>query len=400
MKAGWQEIALGELCSIARGGSPRPIQRFLTNDSNGINWIKIGDATRSGKYIFETEEKIKPEGIARSRLVKEGDFLLSNSMSFGRPYILKTSGCIHDGWLVLSPDKKRVDQDFLYHLLGSPLIFDQFDRLAAGSTVRNLNIGLVQGVRVPLPPLEEQKRIVAVLDEAFEGLARARENTESNLNDAHELMKNSIDELMASTPNSQTAKLGQLCSFENGDRGKNYPGRKAFVPAGVAFINAGHLLNGPINWQDMNFIPPSHFKKLSNGKVRKGDLLFCLRGSLGKFGIVDTDEPGAIASSLIIVRPDEKLIPEYLAAYFESRHCADMIDQFANGAAQPNLSAKSLAAFDIALPSIKLQQQVVAKIDELRNEIGHLAEAYNRQSNELDNLRLSLLQKAFSGDLT
>lgn len=189
MSADWPTIALRDLCEIARGGSPRPIKNFITDDPNGINWIKIGDTQKGGRYIDSTAEKIKPEGIARSRFVEEGSFLLSNSMSFGRPYILRTSGCIHDGWLVLEPDYQRVDQDFLYYVLGSRTVFDQFDRLAAGSTVRNLNIDLVKGVEIPLPPLEEQQRIVAVLDEVFEGLARARENAELNLQNLDDLQQ-------------------------------------------------------------------------------------------------------------------------------------------------------------------------------------------------------------------
>src|SRR5207249_135785 len=102
VREGWVVKTLGEICDIARGGSPRPIEKFLTYEADGINWIKIGDATASTKYIYRTEEKIKPDGVKRSRLVNDGDFLLSNSMSFGRPYIMRTTGCIHDGWLVLS----------------------------------------------------------------------------------------------------------------------------------------------------------------------------------------------------------------------------------------------------------------------------------------------------------
>ena len=190
MKKGWQTKTLGEICDIERGGSPRPIQEFITTDPNGINWIKIGDATASGKYIYKTEEKIKPEGVKRSRMVYEGDFILSNSMSFGRPYIMKTTGCIHDGWLVLHQPK--VDPDYLYHALSSDLVFDQFDRLAAGSTVRNLNIGLAKSVEIPYPPLAEQQRIVGLLDEAFEGLATAKANAEKNLQNARALFESHL----------------------------------------------------------------------------------------------------------------------------------------------------------------------------------------------------------------
>src|SRR5207253_5208354 len=100
---GWRDAALGDIFEIARGGSPRPIDEFITDDPNGINWIMISDASEGSKYITATKKRIRAEGAQRSRQVKPGDFLLTNSMSFGKPYIMRTSGCIHDGWLVLSP---------------------------------------------------------------------------------------------------------------------------------------------------------------------------------------------------------------------------------------------------------------------------------------------------------
>ncbi|HCA6418170.1 TPA: restriction endonuclease subunit S, partial [Pseudomonas aeruginosa] len=122
--------------------------------------------SNSNKYIETTKLKIKPEGLSKTRQVKPGDFLLTNSMSFGRPYIMKTTGCIHDGWLVLSGDPEKVDSDYFYHLLGSDLLKRRFSALAAGAVVKNLNIDLVKGVEIPLPPLPEQKRIAAILDKA------------------------------------------------------------------------------------------------------------------------------------------------------------------------------------------------------------------------------------------
>jgi len=193
LPVGWEIKHLDEICEIARGGSPRPIKKFLTNDTDGVNWIKIGDASASSKYIYETKEKIKPHGIKYSRLVNKGDFILSNSMSFGRPYIMRTSGCIHDGWLVLKDKSGLFDQDYLYYFLGSKSTYRQFDRLAAGSTVRNLNIDLVKRVKVTLPPLPEQKRIVAILDEAFEGIDRVIANTEKNLANARVLFESYLN---------------------------------------------------------------------------------------------------------------------------------------------------------------------------------------------------------------
>ena len=115
---GWDDkMKLGHLFHVVRGGSPRPIDSFITDEEDGINWIKIGDTKEGEKFIFGTEEKITPEGTKYSRMVYDGDFILSNSMSFGRSYIMKTSGCIHDGWLALQSRYSNVDKDFIYNAL-------------------------------------------------------------------------------------------------------------------------------------------------------------------------------------------------------------------------------------------------------------------------------------------
>ncbi|MGI5064535.1 restriction endonuclease subunit S [Treponema putidum] len=164
---GWAWCRLGELADIERGGSPRPIEDFITDKGNGINWIKIGDTAPESKYIISAKEKIKPEGKKHSRFVHAGDFLLTNSMSFGRPYILKIDGCIHDGWLVFADIRNSLLKDFLYYALSSQYIYNSFSLVAAGSTVKNLKSNTVKQVLFPLPPLAEQQRIVAKIEEMF-----------------------------------------------------------------------------------------------------------------------------------------------------------------------------------------------------------------------------------------
>ena len=161
----WKWVKMGNICLIARGGSPRPIKAFLTNDENGINWIKIGDTDKNGKYIHSAAEKITEEGTKKSRFVHAGDFLLTNSMSFGRPYILKIDGCIHDGWLVISQKEKVLDEDFLYYVLSSTFAYNQFAGKVSGAVVKNLNSDKVANSFLPLPPLAEQKRIVAKIEQ-------------------------------------------------------------------------------------------------------------------------------------------------------------------------------------------------------------------------------------------
>ena len=174
----WPLTALGEIFEIARGGSPRPIQNYITEDAEGVNWIMIRDASEGSKYIDSTKKRIRQEGVKSSRMVYPGDFLLTNSMSFGKPYIMRISGCIHDGWLVLSSLKENVDSDYFYHLLRSNAVYLEFSRLAAGATVKNLNIDLVKRVNIPLPPLEEQNRIAEILDRAESLRAMRRQSIE------------------------------------------------------------------------------------------------------------------------------------------------------------------------------------------------------------------------------
>jgi len=161
---GWECVRFGTVAVIERGGSPRPINAYLTNDPDGLNWIKIGDTDQGGKYITSTSEKIRREGLSKTRMVYPGDFLLTNSMSFGRPYITKIEGCIHDGWLRISPPK-TVDKDYLYLLLSSPYIREAFKVAAAGAVVLNLNADKVRELVIPIPPINEQHRIVAKVDE-------------------------------------------------------------------------------------------------------------------------------------------------------------------------------------------------------------------------------------------
>ena len=159
---GWMDRTLDQVCIVERGSSPRPIKEYFTTEPDGVNWIKIGDTEEGGKYVYSTGQKITPEGAKQSRFVKEGDFILTNSMSYGRPYIMKTSGYIHDGWFVLRLNM-AIDTDYFYYLLSSPVVQLQFASLASGSVVKNISGDLVKKAVLPIPPLEHQHIIVEKL---------------------------------------------------------------------------------------------------------------------------------------------------------------------------------------------------------------------------------------------
>ena len=155
----WEQRKFSDLVIIERGGSPRPIEDFITDSADGLNWIKIGDAPEQGNYITKTAEKIRPEGLSKTREVHPGDLILSNSMSFGKPYIMGIDGCIHDGWLAIREVERNFDLKFLCTLLGTNQMLEQYRSFAAGSTVNNLNKELVGNTTVSYPNKDEQKQI-------------------------------------------------------------------------------------------------------------------------------------------------------------------------------------------------------------------------------------------------
>ena len=157
---------IDDVANICRGASPRPIAKYVTDDENGINWIKIGDVAEEDIYITHTAEKITEDGAKKSRAVEPGDFILSNSMSFGRPYIVGIQGCVHDGWLIISDYQDYLDPLFFYYELRSDLVQRQFDGSANGSCVKNLNSDLVKKVKIHIPSMDKQKEFIEFAEQS------------------------------------------------------------------------------------------------------------------------------------------------------------------------------------------------------------------------------------------
>lgn len=398
MKKGWQTKRLGEICDIERGGSPRPIKKFITTRTNGINWIKIGDATASGKYIYKTEDKITPEGVSRSRMVYEGDFILSNSMSFGRPYIMKTKGCIHDGWLVLHQPK--VDPDYLYHALSSDLVFSQFDRLAAGSTVRNLNIGLAKSVEIPFPPLPEQRRIVVILDEAFAGIATAKDTAEQNRQNARTLFESHLNYVF--TPKDKgwgEKKLGALYKIGSSKRVLKSEWKTKGVPfyrgREITRLAAAGYVNNEL------FISEAHFADLSKeyGVPKAGDIVITAIGTIGNSHVVrQSDRFYFKDASVLWMKRTTDVSSEFIRYWLKSSLFFDQLDR-GNGATVDTLTIQKLQSVELRLPQLEEQKRIVAALDALSAETARLSSHYARKLELLEELKKSLLHQAFAGQL-
>ena len=159
----WKAKRLEDFAVIVRGGSPRPIDEYITNDPSGLNWLKIGDINKESKYVTCTRDKVIPAALNKTRVVSPGDLILSNSMSFGRPYILEIETCIHDGWIAVSEIDKSLDRDYLYYLMMTSVSQTYFSNNAAGSGVQNLNADIIKLLPVSYPSNKEQQKIADCL---------------------------------------------------------------------------------------------------------------------------------------------------------------------------------------------------------------------------------------------
>ena len=378
MKAGWSTVPMAELCSIQSGKSDTK------------------DAVPDGPYAFFDRSKT----IKRStRFLRDCEALIipGEGAEF-LPRYFNGKFDLHQRAYALFNFSPKLDVRFLFYYLHHTA--DYFPRVAVGATVKSLRLRHFEELPVAITSLPEQQRIVTLLDEAFNGIATAKANAEKNLQNARVLFNIALsDELNHHRDAGAIVQLGRVCGFENGDRGKNYPGKQHRVASGIPFINAGHLTEDGLDFMGMDYISKERFDLLGNGKIKPNDILFCLRGSLGKFANVGNLSQGAIASSLVILRPSERLLHEYLMIYLSSRLCAEMITTFKGGAAQPNLGAKDLKSFEIPVPTLALQQDTVSRLSDLKTEIRSLTEIYARKAAALDELKKSLLHCAFNGDL-
>ncbi len=311
---------------------------------------------------------------------------------------MQTSGCIHDGWLVLSGYERSFDQNFLYHLLSSPVVFEQFDKLAAGSTVRNLNIELASRVSLPVPPLPEQHRIVAILDEAFDGIATAKANAEQNLQNARALFESHLQSVFTERGEGwMDSTIGAEIKFID-YRGKT----PVKTQSGIRLITAKNVKMGYLQEMPMEFIASASYKDwMTRGIPKNGDVLFTTEAPLANVAQLDTDEKVAFAQRIIVMQPvAAKLDSTFLKYLLLSQPIQQRIRAKGTGATVQGIKASLLKLIEISFPkSLTEQEQVVAKLDALRAETQHLESIYRQKLAALEELKKSLLHRAFCGQL-
>lgn len=393
MKASWKTVKLSEVCEVQRGGSPRPIDNFITDDENGINWIKIGDVAEGAKYITSTREKIKSEGVKSSREVSYGDFLLSNSMSFGRPYILRTSGCIHDGWLVLRYDKNQLTEDFLYHVLSSDFVHAQFVKCAVGAVVKNLNSEVVRQVSIPLPPISEQRRIAAILDQADALRAKRREALAQLDSLTQSIFVEMFGNPIINTKVWKTNQLINLCDEIN-DCPHSTP---VWTDSGEICLRTSNLTEGGWNWFDTRYVSESTYHERSKrGYLASGDIILSREGTVGIAAIVTSEMKACMGQRLVQLRPSlSSVLPEFLLRHLLYILSPTHIGQMMVGSTSQHLNVKELKSLHVPQPPIELQQEFTNRM----KEIHELKCVHQISLLEMDTLFSSLQHQAFRGEL-
>ena len=387
----WNYVALSDICTVERGGSPRPIDDFITTESDGINWIKIGDTDES-MYITKTAQKIKPEGMKKSRYVKPGDFLLSNSMSFGRPYILKIDGCIHDGWLVLRDENNVFDKKFLYYYLSAPITYEKFKSMAVGGVVNNLNSDMVRKIRVPLPSKQEQRDIADSLDK----ITNLHFLRKQQLVKLDELVRARFVEMFGDAklnPNNlPCCSLSEYIVFlTSGSRGWS----QYFTDSGEYFITIKNVKNCKITLQDVQCVTPPDNAEAKRTRVQENDLLISITADLGRTGIVTKEiaEHGAyINQHLTCIRlKQDKLNPLYVAYYMESDAGKEQFIAKNQSAVKAGLNFNAINSLKLMVPPLALQNQFAAFVEHVDQQKQTLQQSLEK----LELMKKALMQEYF-----
>lgn len=363
-------VKLNDILSITRGASPRPISNYITNESDGVNWIKIGDVDPNSFFITHTEEKITKEGAKKSRYVKEGDFILSNSMSFGRPYILKINGCVHDGWLILSDYENHVTSSYLYYLLRSPTVQSQFDGSANGATVRNLNSDIVRNVSVSIHNNKtEQQKIAAHLD----SIQSAIDNKKQQLQQLDELVKSKFVEMFGENPVEsgkwKVEKLSSICKVQTGGTpSRMHP---EYFEGNIPWITTANLGVNELNYDDaMEYITQEAVDNSATKIIPAHSLFIGIRVGVGKCSINNVDmcsnQDICGLSGFDVARTNLLFVKKVIDSY------EDYFDNAKRGTTIKGVKSDTIKELKIFLPEIELQTtfaEYVQKIDSAKSII-------------------------------
>ncbi len=403
---GWQWTSLTELARLESGHTPS--RRHPDYWGGTIPWIGIQDAKGShGGYIHDTTEHTNDLGIANSsaRVLPQNTVCLSRTASVGYVVVMaRPMATSQDfvNWVC----SKLLDHNFLKYLFiaeGEDLL-----RFASGAVHSTIYFPEAKAFHICFPPLPEQRRIVAILDEALEGIATAKANAEKNLQNARALIQPTFMAILRSLDHTSwlastvegTARP-EKGSIRTGPFGSQLL-HSEFVDEGIPVLGIDNAVQNRFTWNERRYITPQKFTELSRYQVKPGDVLITIMGTCGRCAIVPEDIATAINSKHLccITLDHRKCLPEFLHAYFLYHPTAqEFLSKKAKGAIMAGLNMGIIKELPLLLPPVEQQRTITKKVAELRESAEVLESVYQQKLDALDELKKSLLYHAFSGQL-
>ncbi|MFM4972489.1 restriction endonuclease subunit S [Aeromonas veronii] len=399
MKAGWATKTITDVCSVVNGGTPKTgVSEYWDGTHQWITPAEMGK--RSSPYVARTERTITDAGMqsCSARLLPPLSVILSSRAPIGHLVINTEPMATNQGCKGLVPSD-GLNHKYLYYYLSS--IVQLLNDLGTGATFKELSGGKLKEVPIPVPPLAEQQRLVAILDKAFEAIAAARANAEQNRQNAQALFESYLQSVFsqrgegwvdttiaAATGGVFTGPFGSLLH------------KSDYIEHGIPLVNPAHITNVGIEPDLRKTVSEETAQRLSNYIMRTGDIVIGRRGEMGRCAIVTDVEDGWLCGTgSFVIKPSERCDTRYLVRLLRSESCKTQLENIAGGAVMPNLSNTDLSNFPIILPPIDMQRSLLRKIDLMAEKTQHLEALYQRKIAALDELKQSLLQQAFSGQL-
>ena len=392
MKFETKYLRLGDICEVVRGGSPRPIIDYITDDPDGVNWLKIGDVKETDKYFTHANERIKRSGIPKTREVRAGDLILSNSMSFGRAFITLIDGYIHDGWLRLRCDERIISKEYLYYFLISSEAQNQFKAVATGSVVNNLKADTVRETKIAVPSLAIQEKIVAILRSIDEKIVINEQINDNLQQQAAALFESwfvNYDPWDGVQPSEwENAPLGSFVEIKRG--GSPRPIQDFLSDSGLRWLKISDVtsLSSPFVLEIKEHIKEEGLRKTVF--LHAGELVLSNSATPGIPKILDVDT--CIHDGWLYF-PKSELSKYYLYLFF--KHIRKELVALGNGSVFTNLKTDILKAF----PATKADESALKEFDALVTPLFDAMLNADREKFKLAAIRDALLPKLMSGEI-
>ncbi len=383
------ECRLGDIAKVNRGASPRPIIEYL--DKTGYPWLKISDFKLGDKYVYNTKEFIKKEGLHKTRYVAKGTLILTNSATPGIPIFIGKDMCLHDGFLYFTEvNEKILNKEYLYYyfLLNRKYIVNN----ANGSVFKNLKKEIVENIILELPQLDEQLKIVEILN----NINKKIEINKQINNNLYEIIKQYIENKYNSNPKikkDRVSLLGKIqggYAFKSKDLIDNITNNKIFKiknisSSGIDIENTQFIYDEIADKVDKKFL------------LNRGDVIIAMTGAeLGKAGYLYGEKDRYFLNQRVgVVRGKDKFSDLYLRCVFLLDGMQSFLNSKGYGSAQPNISASNIENIEISIPNEK----------ELRNFYNIAEPIYNKmiynseEIKTLEQLGNTLLPKLMNGEI-